>query len=156
MPTQITQGQVAGLATALTSVTSDISDLTGALNTGLATVEGRLDLGEAGRYTPVTVPIVGGVLTIDLSLGADFRVPLNANISSMVYQNFPVAPEAKAWTVRFFGDGTARTVNWNAAVKHNGGTTPTIATINGKMTTFTQMTEDGGTKIHTWKSGETG
>jgi hypothetical protein len=108
------------------------------------------------KAVSISAKLVGGVLTIDLALGADFRVPLNANITSMVYQNFPVEPEAKAWTVRMFGDGTNRTVTWHTAVKHNGGTTPTISFTNGKMTTFTQMTEDGGAKIHTWKSGETG
>ena len=152
---KITQAQVDGLIAALGAQTASISAVTAA-NTAL---QARLDALEAGYQTVRELTITGGVLTIDLA-GArtDFQVSHTANITSIVYQNFPAAGTMKTWTIRFIGTGTARTIAWPTTAPvtaHNGGTAPTIASTTGKVTTITQYTTDGGTKVHTFKGGET-
>lgn len=117
----------------------------------------ELDKVRGGVETPEGIAILAGVLTVDLGLArSDYKVTLNSNIGSIVYQNAPTTGTLKSWTLRFVGDGVARTVAWPSAVKHNGGTAPTFNTASGKTTTFVQFTDDAGAKIHTFKSGETG
>ena len=153
--TKITQAQVDGLVAALAAQTSALSTQA----TAQTALQTRIAALENGYQTVRELTISGGVLTIDLA-GArtDFQVSHTANITSIVYQNFPPAGTMKTWTIRFIGTGTARTVAWPTSAPvtaHNGGTAPTIASTTGKVTTITQYTTDGGTKVHTFKGGET-
>ena len=153
--TKITQAQVDGLVAALAAQTSALSTQA----TAQTVLQARIDALEAGYQTVRELTIVGGVLTIDLAgPRTDFLVSHTANITSIVYQNFPPVWTMKTWTIRFIGTGTARTVAWPTTAPvtaHNGGTAPTIASTTGKVTTITQYTADGGAKVHTFKGGET-
>lgn len=104
-----------------------------------------------------------GTLTVDLAgPNTAFRVTLNRNISNVAYINAPPVGTRKTWTLTVVGNATANTVTWTAntaawpggTVSHSGGT-PTINTANGVHNTFTQWTEDGGTKVRSNKGAET-
>lgn len=110
---------------------------------------------EMGGESVSTPAITAGVLTLDLAGGKrNFKVTLNANVTSIVFTNIPSGPDEFSWTLRFIGDGTARTVAWPAAVHHNFATTPSVNTTAGAETRFTMVTENGGTLIKNYKAGE--
>jgi hypothetical protein len=93
----------------------DVTAIVGAASSSVALVRERFK----------TLPIVAGVLTLDLSAGNFFVVPLTANITSMLIQGYPPVGEAEAATVVFVADGTVRTIAWAAAIKWLGGAAPT-------------------------------
>lgn len=89
---------------------------------------------EIRSYTQTIVApaIVAGVLTLDLSLGIEFDVSLNANITSIVLTNVPSATKVVTITIRFTADGTARTITWPAAWRWADGLAPTMTATAGK------------------------
>jgi hypothetical protein len=131
-------------------------DVLEAQTAGAGVIDTRLDALELGREAEVTVAIAAGVLTLNLAAGSDFKVSLNANITSVVLQNWPAAGTVQAVNVEFFFDGTPRTITWPAACKPAGGTFPTLGSTNGKSSTFTLRSSDGGTKVRVYFAGEAG
>jgi hypothetical protein len=76
------------------------------------------------REKIITPLIVGGVLTIDFSLGNFFVIALNANITSFVIQGLPASGEVQGVTLVFVADGTGRAITWNTNIKWAGTTAP--------------------------------
>ena len=81
-----------------------------------------------------TLNIVGGVLTIDCSLGNCFITTLNQNITQI---NFTNIPEDGVYSIllQFVATGTARTVAW-PSVKWPAGAAPQLTSTNGKIDSF--------------------
>ena len=95
--------------------------------------------------TKNTVAIAAGVLSLDLSLGCEFDVTLNANITSITFSNYPSSTKWTTVTIRFTADGTIRTITWPAAFHWASGTTPSMTGTNAKVDIITARTPDGGT-----------
>ncbi len=91
--------------------------------------------------------ISAGTLTLDLSAARVFLVSLNANITTLTISNAPGSTRLGYCTVRFRGDGTARTIAWPASVRWPFGTAPTLTETNGEDDWITFWTPDAGT---TW------
>lgn len=91
--------------------------------------------------------ISSGVLTLDLSLGSEFTVSLNANITSITFSNYPSSTKVTTVTIRFTADGTVRTITWPSSFKWAAAAPPTMTGTNLKVDTITARTYDGGT---TW------
>lgn len=78
--------------------------------------------------------LVAGVLTIDCLKGNYLKVPMTANITSVVFNNAPASGFGEQITVEFIGDGTARTLTFlaQASIKWAGvagaGAAPTFTT----------------------------
>lgn len=98
---------------------------------GVSTILGS----ELRNYTEtiVTAAIAAGVLTLDLALGNEFDVALNANITSIVLSNVPSASKVCTLTIRFTADGTLRTVTWPASWRFADGLAPTMTATSGKV-----------------------
>ena len=105
--------------------------------------------------------ISGGTLTLDIRNGNVFnvslegtsnhaRIPLNANITSMVISTPPNSTFTGNFTLIFTADGSARTVAWATSIIWYNLTSPTLTTTNGKRDIFTFVTYDGGTN---WYGG---
>jgi hypothetical protein len=91
--------------------------------------------------------IAVGVLALDLSLGCEFTVSLNAAITSITFSNYPSASKVTTVTIRFTADGTVRAIAWPAAFKWPGASAPTMTGTLNKVDIITARTYDGGT---TW------
>jgi hypothetical protein len=88
---------------------------------------------------------LGGVLTIDCSLGDYFTVALSENVTSIAFTNVPSAATGARKTIVFTQDATARTVAWPAAFKWAGGTPGVISTGAGAIDKLVITTLNGGT-----------
>lgn len=98
------------------------------------------------RKSAVTaVSSVGGVLTLDLSLGDYFTVALTEDITSIVITNAPGAGFGGAVFVRFTQDSTPRTVAWPASFRWEGSA-PAVSTWSGAVDLLSLVTLDGSTK----------
>lgn len=98
------------------------------------------------RKSAVTaVSSVGGVLTLDLSLGDYFTVALTEN-ASIVINNPPGSGFGGAIFVRITQDSTPRTVTWPASFRWEGSA-PAVSTAPGAVDLLSLVTLDGGT---TW------
>jgi hypothetical protein len=104
--------------------------------------------------TKTAPTIAAGVLTLDLTNGNVFEVALNANITTLNFNNPSPTGKACSFTLIFTADGTGRTVAWPGAVKWAGGTTPTLTSTNGKKDIFSFMTVDAGTNWYGFTSGK--
>jgi len=95
-----------------------------------------------------TVAISSGVLTLNLANPAAFKVTLNQNITSVVFQNIP-SGKSVAFTVEFLQDATGRrTITWPSAVRAADGSTPFQPLSNpNARTVMTFVTSDAGATI---------
>lgn len=131
----ITQAQVSGLSTALAGKVADGDAL------------------KSDRQVIVTPSIVGGVLTLDLSLGSAFNVSWDANITSIVVSNAPSG--MVSWTLVLVGAG-GLSVSWNTTTfKFPGGTAPTLINTTGAHNFMSMATLNAGTRVNVFFSGAT-
>lgn len=96
--------------------------------------------------------ISAGSLTLDVSKGTIFNVPLNADVTSLSITNVPSG--SSGLTVLFTADGTPRSVTWGASVLWPGGSAPTITSTNGKVDIFSLVTTNGGTNWYGFVGGQ--
>jgi len=101
-----------------------------------------------------TVVISTGTLTINAAAATTFDVSLNDAITSFVFQNFAAAGKVSTFTIVFTADGTARAITWPTAVKWPSNTAPTLTSTLNKKDIFTFFTEDAGTTILAFASGQ--
>lgn len=139
----------AGKITAISSTYFDSLD--GTNLTGLAklasnnTFTARQDFTNYTEKGPAAA-IAAGTLTLNLSTGTHFEVPLNANINTLTISNVPnPADGVVAFTIAFTADGTPRTITWPASVKWPSGTAPTMTSTNTKIDIITFVSYDAGT-----------
>jgi hypothetical protein len=95
--------------------------------------------------TVQTVLISSGVLTVDLSLGCEVIVNLNANITSIVFLNYPTATKVTTVTFWFYGDGAVRTITWPASFHWTDAAAPPMTGTLNKVDMITARTRNGGT-----------
>lgn len=95
-----------------------------------------------------TLTISAGAITLDLATPANnFKVTLNANITSITVSNWTAA-KSQTVVLRLTQDGTGgRTVTLPAGWKWDGGTAPTVTATLNKTTIVTLYSDDGGTTI---------
>jgi len=121
--------------------------------TGKLTHLGVLSL-KTYNETAVSATISSNTLTLDLSLGSVFYVPLNANITTITISGFAASGNVNSFTLMFTADGTARTVTWPSSIKWPGGTAPTLTSTNNKVDVLNFFSRDGGTTIYGFTSGQ--
>lgn len=78
----------------------------------------------------IMAPIVSGVLTINLMRATIHRIPLSANITSIVLLGRRPGRVHNA-LLHFVADGTLRTITWSPII-WPGGAPPTMTSTNGK------------------------
>lgn len=116
--------------------------------TSIETSTGRIS-GEIKNFSEeiTTLTISAGAITLDLSLSNDFKVTLNANITSISISNW-VASKYKSIRLRLTQDGTgSRTVALPAGWKWSHGSAPTITATANKTDIIVLDSDDGGTTI---------
>ncbi|MCY1288429.1 hypothetical protein D9M70_374690 [compost metagenome] len=141
-----------GVASGATANDSDASLKNRANHTGsqaISTVTGLQAVLDsklsAMQWDAVLTPaIASGVLTLDLSGPAWFRVTLTANVTSIVFANYP-SDSAPVFALEFVQDGAGgRTVTWpGSVVTDDGGSIQAPATAAGASTIYTLSTVDG-------------
>lgn len=101
-----------------------------------------------------TLSILSNVLTIDVSQGTIFKVPLNSNITTFTITGTPaISNSAAAFVLILTADGTARSINWGST-KWVNGTTPTMTSTNNKEDTFVFLTVDAGVNWYAFIAGQ--
>jgi hypothetical protein len=100
------------------------------------------------------ISISSNTLTVDWSTGTYFSVSLNANITTVTFNNICSTGTECGVNLLFTGDGTQRTITWPGAVKWPSGTAPTPTSTNGKVDIYAFATHDGGTTIFGFISGQ--
>lgn len=102
-----------------------------------------------------TPSISSGVLTLDVSLSNVFKVSHSANITSLVFSNWPSTGIASRVELILTQDATGgRTLALPSACKYNGGTAVSISTTANKRNRLVFMTEDAGATIDTHLVGK--
>lgn len=98
--------------------------------------------------------IAAGVLIIDLSAPAGFRVALNQNVTTLSFANVPTG-RVVVFTITWVQDATGgRTVAFPASVKADGGGAPVQpASAANSVTVQSFYTDDGGATIWQASSG---
>lgn len=141
---------------AMTSVSSldgtelvTVSKLVGGVQTTQkTTTQGIADL--AGAVKPVTaLSIASGVVNIDLALGADFTLALNANVTSITFSGLAGSGYVSEFELQITQDATGgRTLALPASFKALGGSDTSIASAANAVTVISAKTFDNGT---TWR-----
>jgi hypothetical protein len=121
--------------------------------TGFANVAGTVSMYSYKEQTN-TVTISAGALTINAAAATTFDVSLNAAITSFTFQNLAASGLVSTFTMVFTADGTARAITWPTAVKWPNNTAPTMTSTLNKKDIFTFFTEDAGTTILAFASGQ--
>lgn len=103
--------------------------------------------GEDGLGTKQDVSISAGVLTIDYTAGRVVYVTLNANITSIVLNNWPSSGTFGKLSIRFTADGTGRTIAWPSGTKWDGGVGPTPPSTSGHVMWVHLLSADALTTI---------
>lgn len=101
-----------------------------------------------------TLSILSNVLTVDVSQGTIFKVPLNSNITTFTITGTPaISNSATAFVLILTADGTARSINWGST-KWTSGVAPTMTSTNNKEDVFVFMSVDGGVNWYAFVSGQ--
>lgn len=101
----------------------------------------------AYKETVVVAAIAAGTLTLDLSAGNWFYVPLNANIVTFVITNAPANGMGASFRIWFVADGTPRTVDFGADVAFASGAAYVPTSTNGRLDELTFSKRVGTTKF---------
>ena len=143
-----------GAVSGITTLAAGNTTITGFTNISAnATVTGTVAM---SSYTEQanTVVISTSSLTINAAAATTFDVTLNSNVTSFAFQNLAAAGKVSTFTIVFTADGTARTITWPSAVKWPSNTAPTLTSTLNKKDIFTFFTEDAGTTILAFASGQ--
>lgn len=142
---------------------SDLSAAAAASETDLLELEqgtspsntsGKLTLAQLRDYVqrrrPVTaLSISSGVVNIDLALGQNFTLTLNANVTSITFSNLPGAGFAAEIELQISQDTSgSHTLALPAAFKALGGSDTAIAPAANAVTVLSAKSFDNGT---TWR-----
>jgi hypothetical protein len=127
--------------------------LSGAAFTGNTSVTGTASMYSYTEQTNTAV-ISAATLTINAAAATTFDVNLNAAITTFSFQNLAAAGKVSTFTIVFTADGTARAITWPTAVKWPSNTAPTLTSTLNKKDIFTFFTEDAGTTILAFASGQ--
>lgn len=88
-----------------------------------------------------------GVLTLDLATGNTFHVTLTEDVTSIVINNPKASGVSQSFTIKLEQGGAGSfTIAFPAAVKYDGGATPTLVTVAGEYDRLGFVSEDGGTQ----------
>lgn len=110
---------------------------------------------KSSREGRQTVNIAAGVLTIDFNSNANiFDIPLNQNITSIVFNNVPDSNEDAAAILLRFAIQGAYSIDWPSICKHVQGNAPAISEDVGDVCSFT-LIPDSSSRISTYYSGPT-
>lgn len=97
----------------------------------------------------VALSIASGVVNIDCSLGKNFTLLLNANVTSITFSNLNGAGYATEFELELKQDASGgKTVALPAALKPLGGSDTTVASAGNAVTVLSAKTFDNGT---TWR-----
>jgi hypothetical protein len=134
-------------------------DASGNVGIGATSPATKLQVSGEANFTTVsetkaTPAITANVLTLNLSTATLFYVTLNANIGTLTLSNAPASPRVFSFTLQLVGDGTQRTISWPAAVRWQGGITPTPTATLNKVDTFVFFTHDGGSNYFAFIAGQ--
>lgn len=99
-----------------------------------------------------TATDTSGAVTIDLSVGSDFRTELSGDVT-YTFSNPATSGRARVFLLEVVQDSTARTITWPDSVVWPGGVEPTLSTGSGSVDEFVFRTRDGGT---TWTGSTRG
>lgn len=106
------------------------------------------------KETRVTAAISANTLTLNLTSGSYFEVPLNADITTMNINQAQPSASAQGFVLQFTADGTPRSVTWAASIKWPSATAPTLTSTNGKIDVFGFSSVDGGTSWIGYVAGQ--
>lgn len=102
--------------------------------------------GESWFSTHQTVAIVSGVVTVDYTAGRLVNVPVNANITSFVINNFPADGTPGSLTFRFLiGAGGPFTIAFpslGTVIRAEDGAVPVVPTTDGAVLMVTMFSND--------------
>ena len=104
---------------------------------------------QAPRETYTSPAISSGTLTLDLSASVNFKVSLNAAITTLTISNVPASSMMAMFTLELTSDGTSRSIAW-PTVTWLSGSAPSVPATNGAKTIIVAYTFDAGT---TWTAG---
>ena len=86
-------------------------------------------------------------MSIDLSY-AVVELTMSSNITTLSFSNNKASGTVNVWYIVTYGDGTARSITWPAAVKWPGGVSPTITYASAKRDIYQFISYDGLTNIY--------
>ena len=100
-----------------------------------------------------TVSIETNTVILELSAFSYFLINLNANITTMTFNNPKIAPQITSFVLQLSADGTIRSVTWPVSVRWPGGTAPIITNTVNKVDTYTFFSYDGGISYYGFPAG---
>lgn len=127
------------------------------------TMTGDIDMADHQLIRPIikdyalkrTAPaIIAGILTLDFTLGNIFEVTLNANITSIVINNWPPTGELGKMTLLLKQDGVGGRTVVLSGYRWPGGAVPIMTTTANKTDIFVLMSPDAGTTIYATTAGQ--
>jgi hypothetical protein len=86
-------------------------------------------------------------MSIDLSY-AVVELTMSSNITTLSFSNNKASGTVNVWYIVTYGDGTARSITWPAAVKWPGGVSPAITSASAKRDIYQFISYDGLTNIY--------
>jgi hypothetical protein len=92
--------------------------------------------------------IVGGIVTVDLSLGDYYTLALNANVTGWSFINKPGAGKGTSKWIKITQALGPYTVAWDTSFYWEGGTVPSVSTGNTAVDDLALTTVDNGTTWH--------
>lgn len=100
-----------------------------------------------------TVSIETNTVILELSAFSYFLINLNANITTMTFNNPKIAPQITSFVLQLSADGTIRSVTWPVSVRWPGGTAPVVTNTVDKVDTYTFFSYDGGISYYGFPTG---
>lgn len=111
---------------------------------------GTWGVDKAFKLKQLAVPIVAGVLRLDLAKANTVVVLLDQNVTSVVYENFPPAGQSVRLQVYLQQDsfGHRTIAGWPSSTRTAGGIPPDFSYEPGRRDSFVIDTFDGGETVH--------
>ena len=100
-----------------------------------------------------TVSIETNTVILELSAFSYFLINLNANITTMTFNNPKITPQITSFVLQLSADGTIRSVTWPVSVRWPGGTAPVVTNTVNKVDTYTFFSYDGGISYYGFPTG---